>query len=139
MWILNFLIGLGTGVLSGFGIGGGSLLILYLTSFTQTNQYAAGGINLLYFVFCAPAALVSHIKNKLVEKKAAIVCTIAGVLTSVGAAFLAAAIDVSLLRRIFGAFLLYIGVREIFCKKEKKEQKSEPTGNASSPSSATRR
>ena len=63
--LLHFLIGLLTGVLSGFGIGGGSLLILYMTSFTEVNQYAAGGINLLYFLFCAPAALVSHIKNKL--------------------------------------------------------------------------
>ena len=95
MIFLNFLIGLGTGVLSGFGIGGGSLLILYLTSFAGVNQYVAGGINLLYFIFCAPAALVSHTKNKLIEKNAVIFCTIAGVFTSVGASYLASAIDVS--------------------------------------------
>lgn len=118
--ILNFLIGLGTGILSGFGIGGGSLLILYLTSFAGVNQYIAGGINLLYFVFCAPAALISHIKNRLIEKKAAVVCTIAGVLTSIGASILASMIHVDLLRRLFGVFLLYIGIKEIFCKKENK-------------------
>lgn len=126
MMVLNFLIGLGTGILSGFGIGGGSLLILYLTSFAGVNQYVAGGINLLYFVFCAPAALLSHIKNRLIEKKAVIVCTIAGVLTSVGAAFVAAAIDVSLLRRAFGVFLLYIGIKEIFCKKQTDETDETP-------------
>lgn len=120
MMILNFLIGLGTGILSGFGIGGGSLLILYLTSFAGVNQYIAGGINLLYFVFCAPAALISHIKNRLIEKKAAVVCTIAGVLTSIGASILASMIHVDLLRRLFGVFLLYIGIKEIFCKKENK-------------------
>lgn len=119
--VLNFLIGLGTGILSGFGIGGGSLLILYLTSFAGVNQYRAGGVNLLYFIFCAPAALISHIKNHLVEKKAAIICTLAGVLTAVGSSFLAAMMDVSLLRRCFGVFLLYIGVKELFCKKEKKD------------------
>ena len=121
--ILHFAVGLATGILSGFGIGGGSLLILYMTSFTAVNQYAAGGINLLYFIFCAPAALISHIKNKLVEKKAALICTGAGVVTSLGAAFAAGAIDVSLLRRAFGVLLLYIGVREIFCKKPKDEEK----------------
>ena len=121
MIFLNFLIGLGTGVLSGFGIGGGSLLILYLTSFAGVNQYVAGGINLLYFIFCAPAALVSHTKNKLIEKNAVIFCTIAGVFTSVGASYLASAIDVSLLRRIFGVFLLYIGIKEIFCKKKQEK------------------
>ena len=124
--VLHFLIGLATGVLSGFGIGGGSLMILYLTSFTAIDQFAAAGINLLYFLFCAPAALVSHIKNKLVEKKAALICIAAGVPTSIGAAWVAALIDVSLLRRIFGVFLLYIGVREIFCKKE--EKKDDGTG-----------
>ena len=35
--------GLLTGVLSGFGIGGGSLLLLYLTLFAGFGQYAAGG------------------------------------------------------------------------------------------------
>lgn len=114
--ILNFIIGLGTGILSGFGIGGGSLLILYLTVFTGVNQYSAAGINLLYFLFCAPAALISHNKNHLIEKKTALFCIIAGILTSVAAAFFASAINVSLLRRLFGVFLLYIGIKELFCK-----------------------
>ena len=59
--------GLLTGILSGFGIGGGSLLLLYLTLFAGVDQYQAGGINLLYFIACAPAALYSHIKNGLVQ------------------------------------------------------------------------
>lgn len=117
MMFLHFLIGLLTGVLSGFGIGGGSLLILYLTSFAGVNQYRAGGINLLYFIFCAPAALISHIKNRLIEKKAAILCTVSGVATAIGASFAASIMDVSLLRRCFGVFLLYIGVKELLCKK----------------------
>lgn len=108
--LLHFLIGLLTGVLSGFGIGGGSLLILYMTSFTEVNQYAAGGINLLYFLFCAPAALVSHIKNKLVEKKAVLICTLAGIPSSLLAAWGAAVIDISLLRRsLRGVFAVYRG------------------------------
>lgn len=122
--ILHFFIGLATGILSGFGIGGGSLLILYMTSFTDVQQYAAGGINLLYFICCAPAALWSHIKNKLVEKKAALLCISTGVVTGIASAFVAGLLDVSLLRRAFGVFLLYIGVKEVFCKKEKKEDES---------------
>lgn len=120
---MSFGIGLATGVLSGFGIGGGSLLILYLTGFAGVNQYTAGGINLLYFLFCAPAALVSHIRQKRIDKPTVLPCVIAGVISSVIASFIAASIDVSLLRRIFGVFLLYIGFRELFCKKEGKENK----------------
>ena len=63
-----FLAGLLTGVLSGCGIGGGSLLVLWLTLFEGMPQFTAGGINLLYFLACAPAALVSHVKNRLIDR-----------------------------------------------------------------------
>lgn len=125
-WIIGLLAGLLTGVLSGFGIGGGSLLILYLTMFTGMEQYTAGGVNLLYFIFCAPAALISHIKNHLVEWKTMLLCTATGVATSVGAALLASAMDVGLLRRLFGVLLVYIGIKEVFCKKTpENEEKTE--------------
>lgn len=116
---LAILIGLATGVLSGFGIGGGSLLLLYLTLFAGVSQYRAGGVNLLYFVACAPAALVSHIKNKLVEWQAVKWGVIAGVPASILAAFGAAMIDVRWLRRLFGVFLLYVGCKELFTKRKK--------------------
>ena len=116
MDIIEFLVGLLTGVLSGFGIGGGSLLILYLTGVAGVNQYVAGGINLLYFLFCAPAALISHIKNRLIDTKTVVWCTAAGILTSLLAAWVAGMIEVTLLRRIFGIFLLYIGIRELRAK-----------------------
>ena len=119
--VLEFLVGLLTGILSGFGIGGGSLLILYLTSVAGVNQYTAGGINLLYFLFCAPAALLSHIKNRLIDTRTVIWCTAAGVVTSLLAAWIAGMIEVGLLRRMFGVFLLYIGIREIRAKTTEKE------------------
>lgn len=112
--VFDFIIGLVTGILSGFGIGGGSLLILYLTLFSGVPQYTAAGINLLYFIFCAPAALISHFKNKLIDGKTALCCIAAGVPSSVLAAIAAAYLDVGVLRRIFGVFLLYIGIRELF-------------------------
>lgn len=114
--LIPILVGLTTGVLSGFGIGGGSLLMLYLTIFAHMPQQAAAGTNLLYFIACAPAALISHIRNKLVDYEALLWCTLAGVPTSAAASLLAAATDLSLLRRLFGVLLLYIGVKELFAK-----------------------
>ncbi|MDD4414941.1 MAG: sulfite exporter TauE/SafE family protein [Oscillospiraceae bacterium] len=121
--LLNFIIGLTTGILSGFGIGGGSLLILYLTCFTGMPQYTAGGINLLYFLFCAPAALISHIKNRLIDKKTFLLCTAAGIPSSLLAALFAAHAQVGLLRRIFGILLIFIGVKELFINKINKNDK----------------
>lgn len=130
--ILAFIVGLATGVLSGFGVGGGSLLMLYLTLFANVQQYAAGGVNLLYFIACAPAALWSHVKNGLIDRQAVIWCTLAGLPVSVAAAFLAARMDVSLLRRAFGVLLLYIGVRELRAGKEKPSQKEKTAHAAAS-------
>lgn len=52
-WLIALLAGTITGILSAFGIGGGSLLLIYLTSFAAIDQHQAQGINLLYFL---PAA-----------------------------------------------------------------------------------
>lgn len=57
------LAGLVCGVLSGFGIGGGSLLMVWMTAVLSMEQKAAQGVNLLYFLPCAACALIFHIKT----------------------------------------------------------------------------
>lgn len=118
MMVVNFLIGLATGIVSGFGIGGGSLLVLYLTAFAGVAQQEAGGINLLYFIGCAPAALVGHIRHKAVEWKAVLWCVVGGIAAAIPTALLTADLDTGLLRRLFGGLLLYVGIRELFYNKE---------------------
>ncbi len=119
--ILAIAVGALTGILSGFGIGGGSLLILYLTAVVGVEQYAAGGTNLLYFLACAPAALVSHIRHKRVEFRAVWWCVLAGAVTSLAAAWVASVMNTDLLRRLFGILLLYVGARELFYKNQNKK------------------
>ena len=126
---LAVLVGALTGVLSGCGIGGGSLLVLWLTLFEGMPQFTAGGINLLYFLACAPAALVSHVKNRLIDRKAVLSCVPAGALTSLAAALLASHTDVSLLRRLFGVLLLVIGAKELFTKRKNTGTKPEPASS----------
>lgn len=111
-------VGLATGILSGCGVGGGSLLMLYLTLFAGVAQYTAAGINLLYFLACAPAALWAHYKNGLIERRAALWCIAAGVPAAIAASLLAARLDTGLLRRAFGVFLLVIGAKELFTKRK---------------------
>ena len=65
------LIGFITGVLSGFGVGGGTLLLIWLTAFEGLEQTQAQGINLIYFLPCAALALVSHVRNGLPLPQAA--------------------------------------------------------------------
>ena len=65
VWLIPLLAGFGTGILSAWGVGGGTLLLLIMTLFLGVDQQAAQGINLLYFLPTAALALVSHGKNGL--------------------------------------------------------------------------
>ncbi len=118
MWFLSLAAGLLTGILSGFGIGGGTLLLLWLTLVSGMDQLRAGGVNLLYFVCCALPALWGHARNGLIEKRAVLWCCLAGIPACILAAVLASRLDVTLLRRLFGVFLLFIGCRELFSKSK---------------------
>ena len=111
-------VGLATGILSGCGVGGGSLLMLYLTMLAGIAQYQAAGINLLYFLACAPAALWSHSKNGLIERRPALWCVAAGIPAAFAASLLAARMDTGRLRRAFGIFLLCVGIKECFAKRK---------------------
>lgn len=115
-WLIAALAGAVTGVLSGFGVGGGSLLLIYMTSFAGVPQTLAQGVNLLYFLPAAATALPAHLKNGYVEKKALLPAIAAGLACSALAAWAATAVDVEILRKCFGGFLILIGLRELFKK-----------------------
>ena len=116
-WLIAALAGAITGVLSAFGVGGGSLLLIYMSGFAGLAQNQAQGINLLYFLPTAATALPAHFKNGYVEKKALLPAIGAGLVCSALAAWTATALDVELLRKCFGGFLLVIGLRELFRKE----------------------
>ena len=77
-WLVPVLAGAATGVLSGFGVGGGTLLLIYMTAFAGVEQHLAQGINLLYFLPTAATALPAHLKNGYVDKPAALPAIAAG-------------------------------------------------------------
>lgn len=127
-WILPFIVGTLTGVLSGLGVGGGSLLLIYLTTFAGIAQQEAQAINLVYFLPAAVTALPSHVKNGFVEKSTVLPAVLMGLACSGIAAWISNGMDVELLRKLFGCFLLVIGLSELLRKspdQKKTEQNDE--------------
>lgn len=116
-WLLPLAVGAATGVLSGFGVGGGTLLLVYMTAFAGLDQRLAQGINLLYFLPAGLMALPAHIKNGCIEKQALVPAIGAGLLCAALAAWAATALEVELLRKCFGGFLVLVGVTELFGKE----------------------
>lgn len=115
-WLFAVLAGAATGILSGFGVGGGTLLLIYLTAIAGMAQQQAQGINLLYFLPSAAAALPAHIRHGYVEKSVLLPAILAGLVCALLASWAATGLDTSLLRRCFGGFLLVVGLRELFRK-----------------------
>ena len=119
-WLFPLLAGTVTGVLSGFGVGGGTLLLVYMTVFAGLDQHLAQGINLLYFLPAGLMALPAHWKNGYIKKPVLLPAIGAGLVLAALAAWVATTLDVGILRKCFGTFLLVIGTMELFGKTEGK-------------------
>ena len=116
-WIIPFLCGLGASVISAWGVGGGTLLLLVMTLFLGVDQRTAQGINLLFFLPTAAGALVCHAKGGYLDKptlKAAVPIAVAAALAG---AWISNAVDVELLRKPFGVYLLLSGASLVWPKK----------------------
>ena len=119
-WLLPFLCGLGASILSAWGVGGGTLLLLVMTLFLGVDQRTAQGINLLFFLPTAVSALICHARGGYLDKptlKSAVPLAVAAALAG---AWIATALDVELLRRPFGVYLLLSGVSLLWPQKRKK-------------------
>lgn len=106
--ILGFL----SGILSGMGVGGGMLLIPALRIFTDASQQTAQTVNLYYFIPCAAAALIIHIKNKNVDKTA-LSMIVGGLPMSILGSFLAVRISAEILSKLFAVFIMIFGISEL--------------------------
>ena len=113
-WLLPFLCGAATGVLSAWGIGGGTLLLLCMTLFLGVEQSEAQGINLLYFLPTAGASLLFHRKNGYLDKQVLKSAIPLGTLCALLAALLSSSINISIFRKPFGLFLCYAGLSMLF-------------------------
>ena len=119
-YLLPFLCGLGASIISAWGVGGGTLLLLVMTLFLGVDQRTAQGINLLFFLPTAISALICHAKSGYLDKPTLKSAIPVAVLAAALGAWLATAIDVDLLRKPFGIYLLLSGLSLIWPSKKKK-------------------
>ena len=105
-YIVPFLLGAATGVLSGRGVGGGTLLTVCLTLFLGIEHRQAQAVNLLFFLPTAALSLWFHRKNGLLDREVWAQTSVPGAVAALLCAPLALAVDASFLRKPFGIFLL---------------------------------
>lgn len=124
----EILIGAFSGIFSGIGMGGGTILIFLLTTFAGLEQHIAQATNLIYFIPTAISAIIVNYKEKNIDIKLAIFISGFGIIGAIIGAKISVNIDVEKLKKLFGIFLVVIAIHEIYTLfKEYKQYKNRNT------------
>jgi len=110
----EILIGVISGVFSGIGMGGGTILIFLLNMFTGLEQHIAQATNLIYFIPTAISAIIVNYRNKNIDTKLSIYVSVCGIIGAIIGALISINMDVNKLRKFFGIFLAIIAIHEIY-------------------------
>ena len=121
-WLAAIAAGLVSGTLGALGLGGGSVLILWLTLGVGMEQIAAQGINLVFFLPCALVAILLHARKKRIRWKLWLLAAPVGVLGALLGSVLAKNLDSGLLGQGFAVLLLVFGLCEVFHRKKSREE-----------------
>lgn len=116
MNITALLAGLFSGIIGGMGLGGGAVLIIYLTVFKNTEQLTAQGINLIFFIPIAAVAVTIYAFKKQIKWKTVLSLVSGGIFGAVAGYFLTDFLGGNITSKAFGIFLILLGIKEIFAK-----------------------
>lgn len=108
-------------VLSGMGVGGGGLFVIYLALVTDLPQLTVQGMNLLFFLFSAGASMIVHLTSRQIRWYAVGLMVLGGLIGAWMGALLSAYINQAILRKIFGGMLVVSGILAL--QKGKKGEK----------------
>lgn len=129
--MLEILIGAFSGIFSGIGMGGGTILIFLLTTFDGLEQHIAQATNLIYFVPTAISAIIVSYREKNIDVKLALFVSTCGIIGAIIGSKISVETEVGKLRKLFGIFLAIIAIHEIYTLfKEYKLYKKRNTKNS---------
>ena len=111
------LAGLFSGIIGAMGLGGGAVLIIYLSLFTDMPQLKAQGVNLLFFIPTAVAAVTVYGIKKQIKWKIVLKFALWGLLGAAVGIYFADLLGGKLTSKLFGGLLVIMGLIEIFSKK----------------------
>ncbi len=110
----EILISILAGIVTAMGMGGGIILILFLTIFLGIDQKIAQATNLIFFIPTAITTIILNLKNKNIDIKTGLNIIIFGIFGAIIGAICAQKVQTENLRKIFGIYLFFVGVHEIY-------------------------
>lgn len=110
----EIIIGLISGIVSGTGMGGGTILIFLLTSICGLEQHIAQATNLIFFIPTSIVAIIVNLKNKNINIKLGVLISLFGILGAIIGANISLKLNVNILKKCFGTFLAIIALNETY-------------------------
>ena len=107
------------GFLAGLGVGGGSLLILWLTFVLGIQQEIARSINLLFFIPSALIACIFRWHQGSLKLKSILPAVLAGCLSAGLMSWAGNYINTVIVKKLFGLLLIGIGIKELLYRPRK--------------------
>lgn len=125
--MMETIVGALSGIIASMGLGGGFVLLIWLTLFQDISQRTAQGINLLFFLPIALISVILHSRAKLIDRKLILSLIPGGIIGAILGTIGSQALGNELLRKLYAVFLLAFGLRELFRKSPAKI--NAPDGN----------
>lgn len=112
--MLSFFISILSGIATGIGIGGGTILIIGLTLFLGIEQKVAQSINLIFFIPTAITSSIINTRRKKIRWRVAIIVIISSIIGAIIGVNITMMLEIKTLRKLFGVFIGCIAIYEIY-------------------------
>ena len=117
--IIILAMGLSTGILSGLlGVGGGVVLVPMMVFILGAEQHMAQGVSMLFIIPTALSGLYHLFKCKLVNLQVAMFIASGALVGTLISANFVQLIPAADLKKLFGAFVIFSGIRMVMPKKK---------------------
>ncbi len=122
--IWDLVAGLLSGIIGAMGLGGGAVLLIYLSLIKGTDQLKAQGINLIFFIPVAVLSVIIYAFKKQIKWKTVLLLAAFGLAGAFLGVWLSEIIGAKVIGKIFGSLLTAAGVWQIISafKAQKKKE-----------------
>jgi len=133
IWIILILIGVASGMLSGFvGVGGGLIIVPALVLFLEFSQKMAQGTSLAILLLpVGILAVTEYYKHGYIDIKIALIISAGFVVGGFVGSKIALVLPQDTIKKVFAIFMLIVAIKMLFFDKKSIEKDSPSTINTS--------
>jgi uncharacterized membrane protein YfcA len=133
IWIILILIGVASGMLSGFvGVGGGLIIVPALVLFLEFSQKMAQGTSLAILLLpVGILAVTEYYKHGYIDIKIALIISVGFIIGGYFGSRIALVLPQDTIKKVFAVFMLIVAVKMLFFDKKSIDKGSSSITNTS--------